>query len=364
MAEQPIYDLFSSFRNDDFKTNNKEARTMQEDLRKFKSYAFLLQDHSQTEGLEYKFSTAVKEVSYHNRNLLLYPLVNQELSIPKQLKYSKLGSIFENSLSTEDKEMTSFSLASFLGIPLDFLPCIILTDNFNSNKIICIRVSPNSNERYLGQQLTNLEELTARNIWHTQNGIWENDSVKEFALPHSTAIILSDFLASVVRNNDLAIFHRNSVIKREIEYFRYLQEKIKNTGEIERQAIRTNSYLAETQNRVLQSPIDSQWLNSYSKKLLKSALKAYEYFERQLEEDEDLTLLAINFAKVYEHEFKVSLVKWYNNIYSSAIDKIGVVAKNFKDKIGSSKSILPPYPRPWWFAPLLFGLSTDRLLNE
>jgi hypothetical protein len=363
MAIYPIYDLFSSFRNDNFKTGNKEAYIMQKDLRKFKSYAFLLQDPSQTKGLEYKFGAAVKEVSLHNRNLLLYPLVNQNLTIPKQLENSKLGLIFENTLLTEDKEMTSFSLTNFLGIPLDFLPCIILTDNFNSNKIICIKVNPNANERYLGQQLTKLEELTARSIWHNRNGIWENDNVKELALPHSTAIILSDFLASVVRNNDLVISHRNSVIKREIEYSRYLQEDIKNTEEIETQVIRTNSYIAETQNSSLSSPIDYQWLNNYSKKLLKSALKAYKHFESQLEEDEDLTLLAINFAKVYEHEFKVSLVKWYNNTYSSAIDKIGVVAKNFKDKIGGST---PPYPRPWQPEKAIFSSFIENwiLLNR
>jgi hypothetical protein len=366
MAKNLIYDLFASFRNDNFKTNNQEARAMQEDLRKFKSYAFLLQDPSQTEGLDYKFGTAVKEVSYHNRNLLLYPLVNQELSIPKQLKNSKLGLIFENTLSTEDSEATSFSLTNFLGIPLDFLPCIILTDNFNSNKIICIKVNPKANERYLGQQLTNLEELTARSIWHNQNGIWENDNVKELALPHSTAFVLSDFLASVVRNNDLAISHRNSVIKREIEYFRYLQENIKNTEEIEKQAIRTNSYLAESQNGGVQSPIDYQWLNNYSKKLIKSGLKAYKYFESQFDENEDFTPLAMNFAKVYEHEFNVSLVKWYNNSYSSSVDKIGVVAKNFKDKIGSSRSIPPPYPRPWQTERSIFASFIDNwiLLNR
>jgi hypothetical protein len=65
----------------------------------------------------------------------------------------------KNAILSGDKSATAFSLANSLGIPIEKLPCIVVTPNFSDERFLWFRTCP----EHLEEQLTKLAYLAARN---------------------------------------------------------------------------------------------------------------------------------------------------------------------------------------------------------
>jgi len=109
------------------------------------------------------------------------------------------------------------------------------------------------------------------------------------------------------------------ILKNQIEEYN-LRRKYWDDEQIEESAIKLNVLASEAFGTNLEIPLNLSNFNTYSIQLLKSGYRALNYFNRnsQLGIDEDYSAPGIQFAKVYENEFRISLVYWLEKLLSQS----------------------------------------------
>jgi len=246
-----------------------------------------------------------------------------------------------------DRSLTVTAIANALEIPIEKLPCIIITNNFQSNDFFWF----STNHHSISEQLGELGFIADRTIIKDQLTIPINDLFRQISdrlnfssskgyqsLSENLARNLSTILSFIVTADpNIDSYLRNLARKQAGTTIRDLytllqQQKIHDgepTYQFEHIAIEIINALAllnakspDNLHRFL--PIPKEHLEHESYLILKTAYKVYELLETEqpedvdevldvLDETDDWSPGVIGLSKVFEKEVNLSVVHWLRN---------------------------------------------------
>ncbi len=132
-----------------------ELFKMNEALKGFNLFAFIIHDPEKHSDFDREMGRIFDRLDYlTGEKLLFFALIDppeEWLRYGRQREYMKyLGDgkalvlpNSQNTITSTDKELTVFSLATSLNIPIDMLPCIVITRNFCISDFVWVRTCEN-----------------------------------------------------------------------------------------------------------------------------------------------------------------------------------------------------------------------------
>ena len=161
------YDLLKSLGDSN---NWRESWDMNEALKRFNLLAFIIHDPEEHSDFDGEMGRIFDRLDYlTGEKLLFFTLIDPpeewlrhggQREYMKYLGYGKALALPNpnNPITSTDKELTAFSLARSLKIPIDMLPCIVITRDFRSSDFVWVRTCKD----HIRKQLEDLGYLASR----------------------------------------------------------------------------------------------------------------------------------------------------------------------------------------------------------
>lgn len=316
-----------------------EVRAAKEAIKPFNLFAFIIHDSNNHQEFSTELALKFDLFDYiTGENLLFFALVDAPEEWIKHAEerkyYREILSLeareFANpkqSINSNDKSITAFSLANSLNIPTEMLPCIVITDNFDSKKFIWLKTC----SRYIKTQLQGLGYLATR--YKYKENILEIVKKEDLDLCNgkgeenleiNLAKALSDILSFIVAKNFTSASNQAKQVLSELN--KKLREVKDNFSDEETETfdrlcvsiITSLSQLSKRQNLQLENFVncDSKYLEQDSLQILKTAHKVTDLLESEqnavaegiFQEEYDWTPSVICLSKVFEKEINLSVV--------------------------------------------------------
>lgn len=246
----------------------------------------------------------------------------------------------DNVVISAEKGITAFSLAHYLNIPSEMLPCLVITSDFQANEFVWFKTCPNHVEeqlKRLGYIADRTEESSSRRrrspleiIHREELDLCEGAGTE--SLETNLARSLTDVLSFIIAGNDRDSWLRRQALEqvqnRLSELHRSLSILKNNYDEshsedFETLAVNIALFVSQLgQGKQLETAdfvrIEKYLLENDSYQLLKTAhrvlnllsSKTYSPDLRRLEDLPDYTPVVICLAKVFEKEINLSVVHW------------------------------------------------------
>jgi len=356
-------------------------------LRPFKLFAFIIHDPEMHQRFHDFLAHQFDRLDYvTGRRLLFFALVDPPQSwldhrqdrdycrLFTQLKGEEASRETRELLNPDnvpastDKSNTAFSLASALNIPIEKLPCIVVTQGFQLKDFHWFRTSPDRVEEQL-IRLGYIADRAERPMSEIKSNWRELDLCSSHgleSLSDSLARVLSDVLSFIVAGAEIgkrqgswiqskALSQADDAVKRlyaSIDYLKNANEEHINE-ELDRLCICLISFLAQLNNR---RRIDlNEFLNIHrehleydSFQILRTAYKVYDMLstsqfklpvKRDVGEVFDFTPGVICMAKVFEKEANLAVVHW-------ARKELGISLPQYfnKPQPGVTATVVPQIP--------------------
>jgi hypothetical protein len=275
-----------------------------------------------------------------------------ESEVPNALK--KPGAI----LKTQDQSHSAFTIAQFMEIPPDELPCLYVTTDFSSTQGITVQ----SHESVLEKQLQALGKIASRHGADSQDEIY-NRIKDELPRYDSSPISHSVNLAVVAEAMSLLIMKdskSNTALNADHDAAKNICEELykalisriscaEDNEELERcltnlalliDALHQSSGEANLGRNV---EIPQALLDPASVIMLRTGNSVWSFMQNQPECEWDYSPAVMMFAKVFEREINLSLVQWmrtcggvaippyFNKVQDGIIAKCGELDFNLKE---------------------------------
>lgn len=350
-------------------------------LQPFSLFAFVIHDPEAHPEFNRQLNALFDQLDFiTGSKLLFFALVDpptEWLSHARDREYYKRLGSWEtqellnprNSIASADAGMTAFALASSLRIPSEMLPCIVVTQDFDSEAFELFRTS----SECLEEQLKRLGYIAARGVNHL-NHLAEIDLCKGSSaesLQSSLAKALSDVLSFVVANDDSDLGMRRTARDQARKTISELYSKLKQLkGKSDKEEaldelcvrIASSLSLLNTRKDITLSgfmPIDTQFLEGDSLRILKTAHIVFDLLiSKQSEVTVDVShTVALDFtpgviclSKVFEKEVNLSIVHWMR-------EELGISLPQYFNKPQPSRqaTYFPQRGRPIYFNSNLQG---------
>ena len=375
---------------------NKAIPQILRALRPFKLFAFIVHDPQLHADFDEFLQEHFDRLDYvTGSRLLFFALVRPRLSWRERAINRGYYRNFLNwqpvESSISDLSSSAFSLAASLGIPVESLPCLILTDNLQSQRLIWFKTS----KECLEEQMTSLGYLADRSYNST---LQENVQPEELdlcgssgreELAESLAETLSDVLSVLAAKAEpyrdySAQRQAHEAVEKSLIAIRtwklnnrpwdadkpgdsddggFVSLCMKSLGlisvggssdasrdfvvfddirarELRVDILPSSSYPSSTGESEFPL-IDSSLLESESKQILETAKRVHNLFFEDPALLHDFTPLVICLAKLFEREINLSVVHWIRK-------ELGIELPRFFDKPQPQvlAKLLPDVPNP------------------
>jgi hypothetical protein len=230
-------------------------------------------------------------------------------------------------LRTQDQSHSAFTIAQFMEIPPDELPCLYVTTDLSSTQGITVQ----SHESVLEKQLQALGKIASRHGSDSQDEIY-NRIKDELPRYDSSPISHSVNLAVVAEAMSLLIMKdsKSNAAAKNIceELYKALISRIscaEDNEELERclanlalliDALHQSSGEADLGSKVEITP---DLLDPASVIMLRTGNSVWSHMQNQPEYEWDYSPAVMMFAKVFEREINLSLVQWMRTCEGVAI---------------------------------------------
>lgn len=331
------YDLLKSLSDSN---NWREYWDMNEALKRFNLLAFIIHDPEEHSDFDREMGRIFDRLDYlTGEKLLFFTLIDppeewlrhgRQREYMKYLGYGKALVLPnpENTITSTDKELTAFSLAKSLNIPVEMLPCIVITHDFRSSDFVWVRTCTD----HIREQLENLGYLASRGqdlpilLSPVQEEIDLCEGSGTESLEDSLAQALTDVLSFIIDSNN------PEVEQQAVETINNLQQtlqKIKRQIRDEQnpQSIHWENQLLDslcekivvflahrntqpTQDLANFISIDTLGLEVDSCIILKTAHMVNDFLMNAPTRMIDYTPVVICLSKVFEREINLSVVHW------------------------------------------------------
>jgi hypothetical protein len=238
----------------------------------------------------------------------------------------------------EDTQLSAYTFASTLEIPLDELPCIVVTNDLNANAFFHI---PTSREFFI-EQLNELGYLASQMNKGGSLKVIQHEMRLKFPsvvhehhyheLTYHLAEALTNVLSFLVIGDSSSVYEVRSTALNQIrvalkKLYQNLQEIRlsinESTEEFDKLALTILNFLSLINNREIENiidpiPLDKALLEQETQIILRTAYRVYDLLHNDplIEQDrllgsiEDWSPCLIGFSKVFEKEINCSIVQW------------------------------------------------------
>lgn len=328
-------------------------------LSRFKLFGLILHDPNSHPKFHEKLKEIFPKLDYLTGNkFLFFSLTNPPVDWRENNKRDYFSIWEENELlspqnayETIDESISSYTIAKTLNIEYKNLPCIILTNDFSSNKFLWVK----TNEAHLEKQLTEIGYF-CNNRFEEKVNIGDDDfkalirnidlcSGYEIRMSYSSlSNLLSDFLSFVsvklnyidssdaIKNINNILYSFGSKKERFANHDKYFEDKclslLGSLVHLDMPQINKIEYVGEAEqfyermwtndggqssgnNSILQNSLESECKIIW--KTLEVMEKIYPNFKKE-DEEFDFTPLAIGYFKIFENEINFSVVHWVRKL--------------------------------------------------
>ena len=330
--------------SDDNLRPDYEHQIVRNTLSHFNMFAFVIHDPTLHRELDKKLNDVFDYLDFVTGDkLLFFAMVDPPeawLSHGRRRRYylqlnDYAKRLFEADSSVFSEEYgTSFAMADTLKIPIDDLPCIVVTNDFRSKEVGIFRTCAT----HIESQLTGLGYLALRSErrpvqyndpeFRKQIDLCDNHGTDGLlVLSNSLAKELSNFLSCIIagseRNRRLFPVAKNEAETSIRELYaelstwrrtrpatlpREADERLQDEEDLASICVKIVSHLvhlhARSSHQRVYVPVDSAYLEPYTDHLLQAAYKV------SLLDLSDYTPEVICLAKAFEYEINLSMVHW------------------------------------------------------
>ena len=320
-----------------------EFDSMREALKDFNLFAFIIHDPEEHSDFDQKMGSIFDRLDYlTGEKLLFFTLIDP----PKEwlqrygrqreyMKYLGNGKALvlpnpENATTSTDKELTAFSLAKSLNIPIEMLPCIVITHDFRSSHFDWVRTCEDHIEEqltHLGHKISRVED---RNIiiWIKKTLMQEInlcEGIGSESLEDNLARALTDVLSFIIDSDAPEVKQQ---VEKTITGLRRTLKRVKSGIRHEQSQQPSDLYsqldslcekivasLVHLNIRPEQDTADFIHINMThlevdSRLILRTAHRVNDFLMNSPTRMIDYTPVAICLAKVFEREINLSVVHW------------------------------------------------------
>lgn len=363
-----------------------EFSDMKKALEGFNLFAFIIHDPEEHSDFDRKMGRIFDRLDYlTGEKLLFFTLIDppeEWLRHGRQREYMKYlgnGKALvlpnpESAITSIDKELTAFSLAKSLNIPIEMLPCIVITGDFGTSYFDWVRTCENHIEEQLtrlGHRISRVEDrntiILIKNALMQEINLCEGNGT-EF-LEDSLAQALIDVLSFIIDSDapevkqqaEDTITRLRRTLKRVKSGIRQEQNQQPSDlySQLDGLCEKIVAFLAHLNTQPRQDlsdfiRIDTKHLEVDSHIILKTAHMVNDYLMNAQTRMIDYTPVVICLAKVFEREINLSVVHWireslgvnlpqYFNKYEKGVRAI------FRDNIEFNRS----GPNSKWIPPAM-----------
>ena len=314
-------------------------RMVKDTLGTFNAFAFIIYDPDADENSDFgqrnrAFEQTInKEFDYLDHitgdKLLFFALVDPP---KKWLKYGEPRSYYQqllahqNQIISNDRSVTAFSLAQSLDVPYEMLPCLVITPDFSTKRVVWVRTCPDhviNQLAWLGYRVQQSRSIIAVRAFFkdiTENiNLCEGSGITE--LESSLAKALTDVMSFMIENDrpDLNPVDGERV-QSTLRELKNTLDNLKQTRELDTEELdslceKIVAFLAHLNTRPRQNlanfiSINVTDLEVDSRLILKTAHMVNDFLMNSSTQMIDYTPVAICLAKVFEREINLSVVHW------------------------------------------------------
>jgi hypothetical protein len=356
------------------KENDYSGFNPQSVLQPFNLFAIILHDPDEHQEFSKKLYSAFEQLDYHTGSKLLFFALcnppNEWKKYAKEREYYKFFDNYEtrelinpeNTVTTEDSTASAYAFARALKVPIESLPCIIVTHDLKSKEFLLIPTS----EDVLIDQLKDLGFYAERKLDNNdkdvlkkikESNIFKQDvsSIKlTNALLEALFSSYSFIIASKNKNSDeyqiakINIIDSVKDLKKEIDKIKKIINKNNEAQyvhyeKLDELTINLASALSVMSPQSTPKPfIDLNLLETESRYILRTAIKISSILRRNPNNifgeninEIDYTPGIICFSKVYERETNLSIIQWIRS-------KLGIEMPDYYNQY--KKNFTPKYP--------------------
>lgn len=342
------YDLLKPLSNPS--KYSHEFETMNKVLNPFELFAFIIHDPEEHSAFDREMRRIFDRLDYlTGEKLLFFSLIDppeewlQHGREREYFKYLGEGKALvspdpENRMASADKELTAFSLARIFNIPIDMLPCIVITHDFRSKQFNWVRTCND----HIETQLRTLGYKASRITDSSSYKLMEQDIRQEIdlcegsgseSLESNLAQALIDVLSFIIDSDDPEVQQRvDNTMQGLLQALKSSKERIESVqnwqssnNQLDRLSIlysdlgglceKIVAFLAHLNSNPQQDlanfiEIDTQHLEVDSCLILKTSHLVNDLLMNAPTRLLDYTVVVICLAKIFEREINLSVVHY------------------------------------------------------